>query len=246
MTPSEPVHAFVRARVGSSTVDPEYLEAVRRLYEYPSRRQALSERDRALVLLATEVLVTQLDADGVERGVVAAVAAGASRNEILTTVQLASVIGLHSITYGVPLLRQALEKQGSWPPQDDARLDDVVRAGYRGKPIAGMLHDLARLDPEYFIAFRDALEIPWNRGILGEGLMHLICIAIDACASHLYDAGLQLHFREALEAGVSASEILEVLQLCSITGLRSVITSLPVLERVVPDDVGSGRRTSDG
>ena len=233
-TPSESIDAFVSARLGSGALDPEYLAAVRRLYEYPSHRRALSERDRALVLLATEVLVTQLNADGVERGVATAVAAGATRDEILATVQLASVIGLHSITFGVPRLRRTLEERGSWPPPSDERLDVVVRTGYRGKPVVGMLRDIAQLDPEYFVVFRDALEIPWTRGTLGDGLMQLICIAIDACASHLYEEGLELHFREALDAGVSASEILEVLQLCSITGLRSIITTLPVLERTFP------------
>ena len=182
----EPLDRFVRERLRIGA-DQAYLDAIQRLYEYPARRRALSEQDRALVLLATEVLVTQLDPEGIERGIAAALASGATYDEIASTMQLASVIGLHSISYGVPRLRRVLEERGAWlgRSEDDPDLRAVIEAGYRDQPVAGMLRDIAELDPDYFVVFRDALEIPWQSGVLSEGLMQLICIAIHASRASL-------------------------------------------------------------
>lgn len=227
----EPLASLVGHRLAGIAADGEYLRAIERLYTHPSEHGVLSPTERALILLATEVLVTQLDADSLRRAMTAALEAGATDAEIRATIQLSSVIGLHSISFGVPRLVRLLISRGQWPPAhgDRDRVQRVVTKGYRGKPVQGMLRDIAELDPEYFEKFRDALEIPWSSGSLSPVMMQLICIAIDGCSSHLYEEGLELHLREALDAGASPEQILEVFQLCSVVGLRSIAAAFPML-----------------
>ena len=217
-------------------LDPEYIDAAIRLYEYPLLRRALSERDQALILLSLEVLVTQLQArahPSADRW--GAVGRSASYDEILATVELASVVGLHSISYGLPRLQQVLESRGEAfdaerKPDRAERIAAHEARGYRGMNIDGMLSSILHADPEYFERFTSLLEIPWLRvDVLDNKLKQMICIAIDACCSHLYEEGLIRHYHEALDAGVTPAQIVEVLQLCSITGLRSLEVSLPIL-----------------
>ena len=216
-------------------LDPEYIDAAIRLYEYPLLRRALSERDQALILLSLEVLVTQLRPERIRQRIDGARFAGASYDEILATVELASVVGLHSISYGLPRLQQVLESRGEAfdaerNPDRAERVAAHEARGYRGMNIDGMLSSILHADPEYFERFTSLLEIPWLRvDVLDNKIKQMICIAIDACCSHLYEEGLIRHYHEALDAGVTPAQIVEVLQLCSITGLRSLEASLPIL-----------------
>ena len=87
---------------------------------------------------------------------------------------------------------------------------------------------LFELDPDYletFLAFR---AVPQN-GPLPQKYKELIFIAINVATTHLWPSGARRHMQNALEAGATKEEILEVIQLTSIMGIHSMTMGLPIL-----------------
>ena len=87
---------------------------------------------------------------------------------------------------------------------------------------------LAELDPDYlerFLAFR---AVPQN-GPLAQKYKELIFIAINVATTHLWPSGARRHIQNALEAGATKEEILEVIQLTSIMGIHSMSMGVPIL-----------------
>ncbi|MHA1113336.1 MAG: carboxymuconolactone decarboxylase family protein [Alphaproteobacteria bacterium] len=56
-----------------------------------------------------------------------------------------------------------------------------------------------------------------------------IYIAIDSGTTHLYDPGLRVHLRCALEVGASMAEIIEVLEITSSVGMHTLTVGLPIV-----------------
>lgn len=87
---------------------------------------------------------------------------------------------------------------------------------------------LEELDPEYLDAFLKFRSIPQN-GPLDQKTKELIFIAINVATTHLWSAGVRRHMANALKAGATRDEILEVIQLTSIMGIHSVNLGVPIL-----------------
>lgn len=207
-------------------MSPEFIDAAVDLYGYPLERQVLGARREALVLLALEVICTAPRADAATAMAERAIRAGASAAEVLTTVELASVLGLHSLSWGIPRLRSALVEAGS----DLPHTDDLEDRTFRGQPLDDTTAAIAAADPELFDRMSRSVAVAWNRGALGSVECHLICLAIDASASHQYAPGFDLHARAALRDGATPAEIAAVLQLCALTGLRGLHVGLDAYE----------------
>lgn len=90
---------------------------------------------------------------------------------------------------------------------------------------------LAKQDPE----FVDLLwRIQNRKGVLPRKYKELIYIALDA--SQKYAVGLRNHVKEALQAGATKEEIIEVIQLVSfVSGVPTLNTSTKILDEVLGD-----------
>jgi len=216
---------------------PDYYARTAELFSMPEMRAALPIKSRALILVALEALVSQLEPDRLARAIGAAVSAGADEDELTCVLELVSVIGLHSVSVGVPVLAEELERAGlldrdaPYTPEQQSAVNDFEDSGPRPRPVDGMFDAIVRLDAEYFRRFGSFIDVPWNRDTLDPGFKHLICIAIDAACTHLHVDGLHRHIREALDLEVPATQILEVIQLASLTGLRTIEIGVPLHER---------------
>ena len=87
---------------------------------------------------------------------------------------------------------------------------------------------LAELDADYlgtFLAFR---AVP-QKGPLPQKYKELIFIAINVATTHLWSSGVRRHMRNALQAGATKEELLEVIQLTSIIGIHSMTMGVPIL-----------------
>ena len=85
----------------------------------------------------------------------------------------------------------------------------------------------ARLDPvwtEKLVSMSTSAVAP---GALDTKTMELVGIALDA--SFGYAPGVRRHIRRALDAGAKRNEIVAVLQLVSIQGLRGMCLAAPIL-----------------
>jgi alkylhydroperoxidase/carboxymuconolactone decarboxylase family protein YurZ len=84
-------------------------------------------------------------------------------------------------------------------------------------------------DPDFLEAYLAFRSVPQTRGPLDQKYKELILIAVNAATTHLYGPGVRRHIRNALDAGASAEEILETIQLTAVIGIHSCNLALPIL-----------------
>jgi len=85
-------------------LDPQFMEAYLRFREVPHRSGHLPAKFRELVLVAINAATTHLYAPGVRRHMANAFKAGATREEVLETIELVTIMGIHSINLAIPIL----------------------------------------------------------------------------------------------------------------------------------------------
>lgn len=88
--------------------DPEFLEAYLRLRNVPFRNGPLPPKIKELILIAINAATTHLYAPGVRRHIQNALRHGATRAEIMETIELTTVLGIHSSNLAVPILAEEL------------------------------------------------------------------------------------------------------------------------------------------
>ena len=98
---------------------------------------------------------------------------------------------------------------------------------------------LEELDPDYLEAFLQFRSVP-QKGPLPQKYKELIFIAINVATTHLWPSGARRHIANALEAGATKEEILEVMQLTSIMGIHSMTMGVPILMEEVDKSTKNG------
>lgn len=94
-----------------------------------------------------------------------------------------------------------------------------------------LFDDLLRLDPGFLDRYRALSAHPTKEGFLDPKLRELLFVALDASATHLYEAGVRGHIHGAFDAGATVKEILEVLELTTALGFHALSVGVPALER---------------
>jgi alkylhydroperoxidase/carboxymuconolactone decarboxylase family protein YurZ len=89
------------------------------------------------------------------------------------------------------------------------------------------------LDPDYLEAFLAFRAVPQRKGPLEQKYKEMIFIAINAATTHLHGPGVRRHIQNALRAGATKEEILEVIQLTTIMGIHSMSLAAPILQEEV-------------
>ncbi|MFE1768050.1 carboxymuconolactone decarboxylase family protein [Streptomyces angustmyceticus] len=89
--------------------------------------------------------------------------------------------------------------------------------------------DLRELDPAWTEQFMAMAMRPWTSGVLEPKVIELLCIAVDASATHMYGPGVRRHIRGALDLGATTEEILTVLQLTTLVGVHACNLGVPLL-----------------
>jgi alkylhydroperoxidase/carboxymuconolactone decarboxylase family protein YurZ len=88
---------------------------------------------------------------------------------------------------------------------------------------------LREWDPAWTEQFVAMAMQPWNSGVLEPKFIELLCIAVDAAATHMYGPGVRRHIRAALALGATREEILEVLKLTTLVGIHACNIGVPIL-----------------
>lgn len=225
--------AFSSASVaeGLRTASPTAYAAAGRFWKAAFDTKVLTPRMTELVLLALHATSTSLHAEGVKRHVDRALAAGASQRDVIDVVTTIVGISNHALYWAVPVLMRELKAAGhsdqfALTSEAQAIKDDFVRArGFWNE----QRDVIARSMPDYFAALSQLSTEPWENGSLSEKERELICIAIDCTVTHMYEPGLVIHIRHALQKGASAEEILAVYHLAALAGLSSFILGAEAL-----------------
>lgn len=79
------------------------------------------------------------------------------------------------------------------------------------------------------MVFFEAGRFKWSVGTLPAKDVELLSIAFDASYTHMYAPGTRRHTRNALKAGATMEEIMEILKLCAVQGVEALNLGVPIL-----------------
>ncbi len=224
-------------------LDPEFLKSFLDFADAPHRQNVLPAKTRALIGLAVNAQTTTLHDPGMREYTAQAIARGATMQEVFEVLQLVSLIGMHSIIAGMPIMLEEFEKAGQ-PVNVNRPLTDreeavkarfEERRGYwsdRGRP-------LLVLDADFFEHYSNLSSLPWERGVIEPKLKEFIYIAIDAATTHLYETGIRLHIQNAIKYGATAEEIMAVFEIISTLGIHSCTVGSEILLEELSTATGS-------
>jgi alkylhydroperoxidase/carboxymuconolactone decarboxylase family protein YurZ len=196
----------------------------------PVRRGALDPLTHEYIGISVNAATTHLYEPALRAHVRNALALGADLEDIIEVLELTSVLGTHTATFAMPLLADELQT----PDALDERQNDIKQRFLADRGMwRPFLEDMLKLDPELLEAYIEFSTVPWKRGRLSRKVKELIYIAIDASPTHLYETGTHMHIQNALAAGATQQEIIEVLELIAQLGIHACTMAIPiVLEEV--------------
>jgi len=215
-------------------LSPDYFEAYTNLSSVPWRTGTLAPKVKEFVYIAIDAATTHLYNAGTRIHIANALRHGASRDEIMEVLMIASVLGIHTMTDSVPIMMEVLKAAGKDPKIGKAKPTERQKAikeefrknrGFFPDVFAPVLH----FSPDFFQAYTDLSSAPWKMGLLEPKVRELLYVAIDASTTHLYNAGTRTHMANAVRYGATAEEIMEVLMLTASIGVHTMTESVPIL-----------------
>lgn len=213
---------------------PEYFEAYARLSSAPWLHGTLSPKVKEFIYIAIDSSTTHMYEPGLRIHIRNALRHGATKEEIMEVYMLTSVLGIHTITTGVPHLIQAMRNTGRGeevntaalsPRQEALKAEFIANRGYWTE----LWDNVLAIAPDFFEAYKDFSSVPWKFGTLEPKVRELIYVAIDAATTHLYEPGILIHMENALRHGATPAEIMEVLELTSVLGVHTMAIGVPAL-----------------
>lgn len=89
-------------------LDPDYFETFTKFEEVPAKSGPLSEKERELLYIAVHAAPVTLHKDALKYHIDRALECGATMQEIAEVFEIVSTLGIHAITMGVPILKEAI------------------------------------------------------------------------------------------------------------------------------------------
>ncbi|WP_369789423.1 carboxymuconolactone decarboxylase family protein [Rouxiella sp. WC2420] len=216
--------------------DVDFVEGYLKFSAVPWKKNHLENKVKAFIALSASVASTHLYQPGIAQHLRAAVAFGATQQELVEVLELTSTLGIHASNVGVPLLLEVLEEEGlrNGPEPLDEQRETLKQAFIKNRGYWHASWDgLLELDPDLFDAYIEFSSVPWRTGVLEPKIKELIYCAFDASATHLYKQGLKLHMRNAINYGATREEIMEVLEIVSVIGIHGALVAAPMVEQAL-------------
>ncbi|MFM0616279.1 carboxymuconolactone decarboxylase family protein [Paraburkholderia nemoris] len=190
-------------------VQPAFLDHYANYAGYPARSGPLSSRMVELIYVALDASSAHLFAAGLKTHMTGAFASGASEADIFDVLHLVTTQGLECVYQAAVILADEAGQVGA------ARIDAALQARIeRLCPQASrMLQILAALDSGYVRTLLDFLEHGGTEQGLNDAERGLVQIALHACFTAFNPDALRRLIRVGLDAGTSAQEILQAIQL---------------------------------
>jgi alkylhydroperoxidase/carboxymuconolactone decarboxylase family protein YurZ len=209
--------------------DPVWVEQCLEMSTEPWTGGVLPRKDVELISIAVCAACTNLDDSGTRRHIRCALEAGASREEILMILKIASLLSLHTCSLGAPILLEEAKAVGSrqGPAETSATpVCDKMKSAGQWNPAWDAFFEIDAAWTEAIIA----ASLPvYTSGVLSPKLAELLSIAVDASITHMYAPGTRRHIQTALKLGVTVEEIMEVLKICVSLGMQACNLGIPIL-----------------
>lgn len=208
--------------------EPEWADICARMATNPWRSGVLSRRLVELIGIALNAACTSLNPQGTRRHIRAALDAGATRDEILFVLKCASVMAIHSCSLGAPILLDEAKAAGLQPRPKDVATPACDRMKAIGQWNVAW-DPFYALDPGWTDEFMATGVGIYASGVLPAKEVELLSIAFDVSYTHMYAPGTRRHIRNALQAGATIEEVMEVLKLCVVQGVQALNLGVPIL-----------------
>jgi alkylhydroperoxidase/carboxymuconolactone decarboxylase family protein YurZ len=209
--------------------DPTWAATCAKMSTNPWNQGVLPRKFIELVAVAMNAACTNLNPEGTRRHIRAALAAGATRDEVLMVLKMASLLAIHSCSHGAPFLLEEANAAGAKlaarPAAATPACDKVRAAGQWNVA----WDPFVELDPVWTDEFMASGISIYAGDVLTLKDTELLSIAFDASYTHMYAPGTRRHIKGALNAGATMEEIMEVLKLCVVQGVQSCNLGVPIL-----------------
>jgi alkylhydroperoxidase/carboxymuconolactone decarboxylase family protein YurZ len=212
--------------------DPQWTETCTRMVTNPWHSGVLPRRFVELVGVAVNAAATNLNAEGTRRHIRGALEAGATRDEVLMVIKMASLLTIHSCSLGAPILLEEAKAADASPTPKSAATPACDKMKAMGQWNAAW-DPFFTLDPAWTEAFMATGIGLYATGTLPPKEVELLSIAFDASFTHMYAPGTRRHVKNALAAGATMEEIMEVLKLCVVQGAQALNMAVPILAEEV-------------
>ena len=208
--------------------EPSWVDRCLSMSADPWTSGVLPRKDVELISLAVNAACTNLSAEGTRRHIRGALDAGATREEILMTLKVASLLALHTCSLGAPILLEEAKAAGvTFTPKPAATpVCDKMKAAGQWNTAWDAFFEIAPAWTEAIIA----VSLPvYTSGVFTPKLAELLSIAVDASITHMYAPGTRRHIQSALKLGATMEEIMEVLKICVAAGMQASNLGVPIL-----------------
>ena len=217
---------------------PEHYARMMAFYSTMHQPGHLSEKLRHLLWIAVDAVPTHIYTPGIELHARLAIDHGASVEELVEALEIASTISERSFTHALPVVIEAARAAGAAVP-DTARpltaAEEGVRSAFAAREGAWPSSlDLAlRLLPECLGA-----QLHMNHGAPVPGALDaksraLIFLAIHACPATLDLEAVRFHARCCLDLGATTEALIEAVHCASGIGVHAFSMGMPAVQRAL-------------
>jgi alkylhydroperoxidase/carboxymuconolactone decarboxylase family protein YurZ len=210
--------------------DPKFAELCFRMSTNPWTHSVLPIKFVELVSVSLNAACTNLNSEGTRHHIRAALEAGATREEILFVLKCGSVLSIHCCSQAAPIVLEEAKA---------ANVQPASRTNTEPTPACDAMRKMGQwntawdpffaLDPVFTDEFMAMGASVYKSGAMSPKEVELLSIALDASVTHMYAPGTRRHIQNALKAGATMEEIMEVLKLCVVQGVQTFNLSLPIL-----------------
>jgi len=233
-------------------LDMNYFEAYLNLRDMSQRSERLPEKVQEFIYIAVAASTTHIHSPSIRAHIQAALAVGATSDEIKEVIGLTFLVGIHTVTLGAPILLELMEETGikgggngvTDEQRQEIKDNFIKQRGFWTET----WNPILQLDPNFFRAYTDFSGLPSQTGVLEPKVRELITCAFDAATTHLYARGTKIHMRNALNLGATPDEIMEMLEITSLMGIHGVTTSAELLisQMSLSNGLGAGSTHTNG
>jgi alkylhydroperoxidase/carboxymuconolactone decarboxylase family protein YurZ len=224
--------------------DPTWADTCLKMTTNPWAGGVLPRKTIELISVALNAACTNLAPDGTRRHIRAALEAGATREEILMVLKMASVLSIHSCSLGAPILLEEAKTAGVQP---------ASRKTKESTPACDKMREIGQwnqawdpfyeLDPVWTDQFMATAMGFYASSVLPPKDVEFLSIALDASYTHMYAPGTRRHIAAALKLGATIEEIMEVLKLCVVQGVQACNLGVPILAEEIANRAAQDSRT---
>ena len=217
--------------------DPAWAEACKKMSANPWENGVLNRKLIELICVGLNATCAKMDAEGTRRHIRAALDAGATRDEILCVLKYATAMAIDPCAAGF----RAVCKEASAPEMDqlsDANRERLKKAGGVTRSVDDLRElglwksewdILLILDPIWTDEFvLTGLSI-YTSGVLSRKDISLLSVALDSSFTHMDSTVTERHINNAVRAGATIYEIMDVLKLCVSHGVATCNLAVPIL-----------------